>query len=109
MFENRLKLLRESRGLSMKQVSNDLGIPYTTYIHYEKNENEPNSEILVKLALYFNVSADYLLGMDQDKKTDLPLIADERKVLELKLETLSTESLEEIDKFMDFLLWKEEQ
>lgn len=109
MFDNRLKLLRQTRGISMKQVARDIGVPYTTYIHYEKNENEPNSEILVKLALYFDVSADYLLGVEQTKKTDPPLIIDERKILEQKLESLSTESLEEIDKFMDFLLWKEEQ
>ncbi len=62
MFDDRLKKLRQEKNLNMKQMSRLLGIPYTTYIGYEKNEREPNSEMLGVLADFFNCSVDYLLG-----------------------------------------------
>ncbi|CDA71490.1 sOS-response transcriptional repressors (RecA-mediated autopeptidases) [Ruminococcus sp. CAG:579] len=63
MFDNRLKELRQKRKLNMKQAAQQLGIPYTTYVGYEKNEREPNSEVLLQLANFYNCSVDYLLGM----------------------------------------------
>lgn len=62
MFEDRLKRLRENKGLNMRQVALDLKMPYTTYVGYEKNEREPNSEALLLLAEYYNCSVDYLIG-----------------------------------------------
>lgn len=59
---NRMKELREERGLSMKEVAQRLGMPYTTYVNYEKSLREPNSETLIKIASFFHVSVDYLLG-----------------------------------------------
>ena len=58
----RLNELRKDTGFSMRQVAIKLGIPYTTYISYEKGDREPNSEMLIKLADFFNCSIDYLLG-----------------------------------------------
>ena len=62
MFEGRLKFLREQKGITMKKLASDLNMPYTTYINYEKNTREPNSEVLISIADYFNVTTDYLLG-----------------------------------------------
>ena len=59
---NRIKELRVSKGISMRQAALDLGMPYTTYVNYEKGAREPNSETLILLADYFNTSIDYLLG-----------------------------------------------
>ncbi len=59
---NRIRELREERGLTMKETASQLGMPYTTYVNYEKSLREPNSETLIKLASFFNVSVDYLLG-----------------------------------------------
>ena len=41
-------------------------MPYTTYVNYEKGLREPNSEVLIKIAKYFSVSIDYLLGHVND-------------------------------------------
>ena len=62
MFNDRLKKLRIANGLNMKQVATGLNMKYTTYVGYEKNEREPNSEILIQLADFFNCSIDYLMG-----------------------------------------------
>lgn len=67
MFEDRLKKLRLARNLSQGEISEILGIKPRTYISYECNQREPNSEILKKLALFFGVSADYLLGLPFNK------------------------------------------
>lgn len=73
MFDNRLKQLREERGLNMRQTAQKLEIPYTTYVGYEKNEREPNSEVLLLLADFFNCSIDYLLGRT-DERVDEAMI-----------------------------------
>ncbi len=58
----RLKELREEKGLNMRQASFAIGLPYTTYVSWEKGEREPNSESLIMLANFFDCSIDYLLG-----------------------------------------------
>lgn len=70
MFEDRLKRLREGKGLNMKQAAIELGITYTTYVGYEKNEREPNSETLILLADYYDCSVDYLVGRTNQVKTN---------------------------------------
>ena len=62
MFDNRLKMLRIKKGLNMKQAAQQLGFSYTTYVGYEKDEREPNSEVLSTLADFYGCSTDYLIG-----------------------------------------------
>ena len=66
----RLKELREERKLNMRQAAKALDIPYTTYISYEKGDREPNSEMLINLAGFFNCSVDYLIGRDTSRIND---------------------------------------
>ncbi len=58
---NRMKELREERGINMREAARQLNMPYTTYVNYEKGVREPNSETLIELAKYFGVTIDYLL------------------------------------------------
>ena len=46
-----------------KDIASDLGIPLRTYQRYERGEGEPNVTVLARMAQYFAVSADYLLGL----------------------------------------------
>lgn len=57
-----LKELREQRGISQTELANFLGVVRSTVCQYEKGNRMPDSNILCKLADYFNVSVDYLLG-----------------------------------------------
>ena len=59
---NRLQQLRTKQGISMKEAARQLNMPYTTYVNYEKGTREPNSETLILLAKFYNVSIDYLIG-----------------------------------------------
>lgn len=59
---DRLKTLRQKAGRSMKDTAELLGIPYTTYVSYEKGAREPNSEMLVRIAEFYCTTVDYLIG-----------------------------------------------
>ena len=58
----KIEELRKQKNISMAQAAKELGFPYTTYVNYEKGEREPKSEALIKLAQYFGVTTDYILG-----------------------------------------------
>lgn len=59
---NNMKPLRESRGLTMKEAAKEIGLPYTTYVNYEKGTREPSSETLILIADYYGTTVDYLIG-----------------------------------------------
>lgn len=58
----KLKILRKNKGLTQTQVANAVGIGRQAYAYYEKGEREPSPETLCKLADFFGVSVDELLG-----------------------------------------------
>ena len=64
-FGQRLKELREERGLTQKQVADELGIHSVTYLHYEKSQREPPLLLLAQMANYFDVTVDFLLGLEE--------------------------------------------
>lgn len=66
-FGERLKQLREEANLTMEQLAANLGTKKQTISRYEKNQREPEYATLIKIAQFFNVSTDYLLGL-KDKK-----------------------------------------
>ncbi len=59
----RLKELRESKGLTQKQLSEKLNIHSVTYLHYEKEQRDPPLSLLADIAKFYDVSVDYLLGL----------------------------------------------
>ena len=67
---NRISELRKERGISMKQAAEQLGMPYTTYVNYEKGARQPNSETLIDLANFYETSIDYMLGKSDVRAKD---------------------------------------
>lgn len=67
----RLKELRQKQGISQKDFAALIGIPANTYNQWENGKRQPDNETMLKLAEYFNVSVDYLLGRD-DEPTSVP-------------------------------------
>lgn len=65
-----LKNLRVSNKKTQKEVADFLGIDRTTYVKYENGQTEPNINNIKKLADYFNVSTDYLLGRSNPTGSD---------------------------------------
>lgn len=62
----RLKELREERGYTQKQISEELGINSVTYLHYEKEQREPPLSLLADISRFYGVSVDYLLGLNDN-------------------------------------------
>ena len=67
MVKDKLRELREQAGMNKKEFSEFLGVKYTTYNGYETGAREPGSDFLKLVSAKFDVSIDYLLGL-QDKK-----------------------------------------
>lgn len=64
---SRLRLLRESKELTQKQVGEILNMSQTGYNQYEIGKNDIPTKILIKLAEFYNTSTDYLLGLTDEK------------------------------------------
>ena len=69
-MESRIKTLREKRGLIQEILAAEVGITQQMLSKYERDISVIKVDILKKLAEYFNVTTDYLLGMS-DTKRDL--------------------------------------
>lgn len=98
----RIKMLRESKKLMQKELAKELGISPSALSHYENGEREPDIKTLTKLADFFNVSIDFIIGRS-DESLDIidPVI---KQVFEL-----STDSKKELEKFAALLELKEKQ
>ena len=68
ILSERILSLRKERGLKQEEVADQTGIGYRSYRRYEAGEREPNASTVVILADYFNVSADYLLGLTDERR-----------------------------------------
>ena len=62
MIGKQLKYLRELKGKSQQEVCSILNIEQSTLANYENDKRVPKIDILIKLAEYYNVSVDCLLG-----------------------------------------------
>jgi len=62
-FGLRLKKLREEKGLSQEEVASRLNFKKSTISGYERNVTTPSLEALKSMAIFYNVSTDYLLGL----------------------------------------------
>lgn len=63
MFGLRLKELREANNLTQGQLAYKLGVTPGTVAHWETGRRSPNYEVVGKIALIFDVTMDYLLGL----------------------------------------------
>ena len=63
-FSKRLIELRTEKGISQKQLAEILEISSSNISYWEQNKGEPIACNIVKLAKFFNVSTDYLLGLE---------------------------------------------
>lgn len=62
-FYMRLKELRIERGLLQCELASQLNVNQRTISNWEKSVREPNIDMIIKIAQFFEVSTDYLLGV----------------------------------------------
>lgn len=63
-----MKDLRKKKGISQLRLATDLNTTQNTISRYETGEREPGIAELIKIADYFNVSVDYLIGRTENPK-----------------------------------------
>ena len=61
----RIRDLRNDKDLTQKEVADMLGMSQTGYSKYETGENDIPTHILIALSKFYNVSIDYLLGVER--------------------------------------------
>ena len=64
----RLKQLRIEKGLTQAEVAKALGVNKSCVSKYENDKNLPKAFVLLKMVKFFGVSANYILGLDKNKK-----------------------------------------
>ena len=70
MFANRIKYLRQTRELTQVQLADKLGVAKQSISNWENDNIMPSVDMLEKIADFFSVSTDYLLGRENRKSTD---------------------------------------
>ena len=77
MFSSgRLKSLRETRGISQKELAESIGVSDVMISMYEQGKKNPSLETISKIAKYFNVTVDYLLGKELTAKDERDIAKD---------------------------------
>lgn len=81
-FGNRLKTLRIRENMTQQQLANKLGLTKSVISAYETDLRLPSYDVLIHIAKIFNVTSDFLLGLEQKQEIDLSgLTKDEIKAL----------------------------
>ena len=73
-FSAKLSRLRKEKDLTQRQAAADLGISQALLSHYENGIRECNLDFVEKAARYYGVSADYLLGLSEEKEQTTALL-----------------------------------
>ncbi|MGE5605241.1 MAG: helix-turn-helix domain-containing protein [Bacteroidota bacterium] len=100
MFQDRLRKLRKERNLSQDDVGQSLNLGGRTIGNYESGERLPALDTLVKLADFYEVSIDYLLGRTDNRH--LNSTTSEMSIFE----SLPPEAYEELKILLEFLQYK---
>lgn len=66
MINERIKQLRQARSMTQVELAGGLGVSKQCVSNWENDYIQPSIEMLIKLAEFFKVSTDYLLGIDND-------------------------------------------
>ena len=75
MFGTRIKYLRQSRELNQVQLADKLGVKKQSISNWENDNIMPSIDMLIKIADFFHVSTDYLLGREM-QETNAPHLLD---------------------------------
>jgi transcriptional regulator with XRE-family HTH domain len=107
-FGIRLSELRKKRGLTQSQLAERVGMSKSTIASWEIGTRDPNSEMIARLAEFFNVSTDFLLGQTNDYKEikSTNFDSDEQKERGIEFITRSRERLSP-EAYKDLLEWSE--
>lgn len=104
-FGERLRALREEKNISQEAFGKLFNLSQSTIAYYESNKKDPSRATLIKMAEYFGVSLDYLLG-----RTDIQEPARSEVLAAHRSDRYDTplpqEAIEELENFKDYIRHK---
>lgn len=105
---NRIRELREQKGLQQKELAVDIGISQPTVSDWESGRKIPSAKSTMKLSKYFGVSVEYLMG---EEPASHPVIRDEdiRFALFGGDAEITDAQFEEVKRFAQFVKMREER
>ncbi len=65
-FGKKLKELRKEKGITQSELAEIFDTSKTTICQYETSKQEPDLTLVTKIAIFFNVTTDYLLGLEDE-------------------------------------------
>ena len=71
-YNEKIQWIRESKNITQKEIADYLGIKQQQYARYEKGVNIMPVTYLPKICKYLNVSADYILNLDEKNREKTP-------------------------------------
>lgn len=101
MLAKRLKELREEKGLFQKDIAKILQITTSAYGFYEQGKRSPDTLVIQRLADFFNVSVDYLLG-----RSNIRNAADPKFNYNLDVSGLPKEAILQVEEYIEFFKLK---
>lgn len=113
MFGTILKKLRKENHITQAELANILNLDASSISKYEKAGVLPAADVLSKVAKYFDVSTDYLLGLSDNEKEPTPeewdSLNDIQKEIIALMGNMSQESQAELLKQAQYQIWLELQ
>lgn len=99
----KLKEYRQKNNLSQKELSKSLGIPQTTLFNYEQGVCDPNVDTLIKLADFYHITIDELVGRPTSLINRLVLTDRERLLID-KILSMNDKQQELTQFYIDTLM-----
>lgn len=78
MLNENIKKLRSARGLNQVEFAKLMGVSKQCISNWENDNVIPSIDMLLKMATFFNVSTDYILGRTETKTLDVSRLTDEQ-------------------------------
>lgn len=105
MFSERLRDLRNEKGISQKELAAALFVSQQTVAKWETDRSTPNPDMVSQIAQYFDVSSDYLIGMSDSKSNTIntPTDDDIKFALFGGEKGISDEAYEDVKRFAAFI------
>ena len=100
----RLKQLREARHMNQRRLAYELNVSQAMISKYERGEAEPDIGMIRSIAKLFDVSADYLLEMSDDKHSIAPGLTKEEKEILFGFKRLDSMGKEKLKAYLQGLL-----
>lgn len=109
LFKERFKQERISKGITQKSLSEILGVDRTSISKYENGKQLPEVPVLEKMANYFDVSTDYLLGKTDKRNTETKKEINATTIAAHRLgdiEDLPDEAIDQLNDYIEMLKLK---